>query len=280
MAGFSFQNELSVGFLKSLHECNELLDAFHRHCIVDGSAHTADTAVTFQVDETGLAGFLDEQRIQFLVAGDEADIHHGAVLGILNGGVEQLGIVQIIIEHIGFLLVALFHLFQTADVVFQPFQHQLADVDGIGGRGVVHGAVVGVGLIIEHGGADGCGVTDQVFPDDDDGEACGSHILLCAGVDHTVFADVHRLTEDAGGEVRNDGNIAGIGQLMEAGAVDGIVVAQVEVVRIRGKLLGIQFGDVGEGLILAGSDSFALSELLGFLIRLGTPLAGDDEVGL
>lgn len=49
---------------------------------------------------------------------------------------EHLAVVEEIVDHTGFLLVDLLHILKAADVVFEPFEHQLANVDVIAGGSV------------------------------------------------------------------------------------------------------------------------------------------------
>jgi hypothetical protein len=55
---------LSVLLLKFLHELNEHFGAFNGHGIVDGSAHAANRAVSFETDQIILLGFLREGVFQ------------------------------------------------------------------------------------------------------------------------------------------------------------------------------------------------------------------------
>ena len=56
----------------------------------------------------------------------------------------------------------------------------------------IHGAVVGLGLPLEHGGGSGQAVADQVFADDGDDHTGGADVLLDTAVDDGVLADVHK----------------------------------------------------------------------------------------
>ena len=234
--------------------------------------------MALQVDEACGLGFLDELGVQILVAGDEGDVHQGAVL-LADGALEELGAVQEIIQDGGLLLVVLLHCLQAA-LLLQPLEDLAADVDAVSGRSVVHGAVVGVGLILQHGGGAGDGVLgDQVLTDDDDDHTGGADVLLNAAVDDAVLGNVHGLGQEAGRHVGNQELALGIGQGLELGAVNGVVLADVDVVGILGNGQVGAVGDVGEGSILGGSDGVGLAIELGFLPCLLGPLAGDDVVG-
>ena len=121
--------------------------------------------MALDVDKVVCGGFLDKLGVQLLAAGDKGDIHQRAVFRH-HGALEQLGAVQEVVKDLGLLLIELLHLFQPADVVFDPIQHQLADINRVAGRGVEHGIVVGVGLVVEHGGGEVLGVADQILTDD------------------------------------------------------------------------------------------------------------------
>ena len=135
-------------------------------------------------------------------------------------------------------------------------------------------------LIVEHGRADILRVTNQVVANDDYGQTCGRHILLSAGVKDTELADVDRAGEDAGADISYQRNIAGIGQLMINRAVDRVVHADVEVVRIGSEGRLVELRNIGESFVLGGSDNVRVAVASAFLIRFLRPLTGDDIVSL
>ena len=101
--------------------CLELLQALHQgfdavlgHGVVDGGAQAADGLVALQVLEAGLLGVGDDLGVQIGVAGDEGDVHQGAVL-LADGADEHLGLIQEVIEDLGLLDVDLLHGLQAAD---------------------------------------------------------------------------------------------------------------------------------------------------------------------
>ena len=137
-----------------------------------------------------------------------------------------------------------------------------------------------MGLVAEHGGGAGQHVLgDQIFPDDGDDHAGGADVLLRAAVEHSVLGHVHRLGQKAGGNVGNEGLALGVGQLPELGAVDGVVFADVDIVRVlvNGQVGAV--GDIGEGLVGGGGHSVGGAVHFGLLPGLFRPLAGDDVIG-
>ena len=136
-----------------------------------------------------------------------------------------------------------------------------------------------MGLVAQHGGgARKYVLPDQILPDDADDHTGRADVLLHAAVDHAVLGHVHRLGQKTAGHVGHQVFPLGVGQLPELGAVDGIVLADVDIVRVLadGKIGAV--GDVGEGLVRGGSHSVGLTEELGLLPGFLRPLAGDDVV--
>ena len=181
---------------------------------------------------------------------------------------EHLALVQEIVQKLCLALVTLCDGLQTA-LSFQPLEDLAADVDTVCGRGVVHGAVVGLGLPLEHGGGAGQAVVgDQVLTDDGDDHTGGADVLLDTAVNDRVLAHIHGLTEEAGGNVCHQVLALGVGKLLELGAVDGVVLTDVDVVGILGNGQIGAVGDVGEGLVGGGGDGIGLAVLLGGNLEL------------
>ena len=122
--------------------------------------------------------------------------------------------------------------------------------------------------------------SDQVFPDDDDGHTRRSDIFLRTCPDHAESADIHFLTENAGGHIRNQRNISGIRNIREFGAVNRVVIADVHIVRIRSEIFSADFRDVAVGVLLGAGNTFDVAEFAGFLVRLLRPLPGYNVVCL
>ena len=109
--------------------------------------------MALQVHKARSFRFLNKLCVQFVAACDKRDVHQGAVLRD-NRATEHLRVVEIAVQDAGFLFVQLLHFLQAADGVFDPIEHQHADVDRIARRCIEHGAVVHMRLIVEHGGRD------------------------------------------------------------------------------------------------------------------------------
>ena len=153
--------------------------------------------MSLQVAEAMLHRGCDKLLIQLVVAGAEGDIHHRTAVLLDRGFVEVCGI-QVIVQHGSLLHVALLHVLQAADIIQDPLQHQVADIDRIGRRCVDHGILVSLRGEIPDLRAQIALVSQKILTDDNDREACRSHILLSSAVDDAILGNIHRLRQDAG----------------------------------------------------------------------------------
>ena len=232
-----------IFFFEFLHEFDQSFDALVRHRVVNGSAHTADGAVPFQVDKTGRFRFFHEFGVQLVAVGHKRNVHKRTVLRH-NRAVEHFAVVQIIIQKFCLFYVAFLHSGKTA-VFFQPFEYQFADVNGVAGGRVVKRIVVRLDLIVEHGRRDVTRFAKQIFADNADGKTCGGDILLCTTVNHTEFCNIQRLRQEAGGNIRNQRHVAGVGQFVINRAVNGVIHADIEIICVRRKGGFVKFRNFG-----------------------------------
>ena len=235
--------------------------------------------MALQVVVTGGLGGGHHLGVQLGAFGDEGDIHQAAELR-LHGALEHLGLIQEVIDDLGLGDVALVHLLQAADAL-EILEHLAAAVDRPAVGGVVHGAVVGMGLVAHVDGHLGVDVlADQVLADDDHHHAGGAHVLLHAGVDHAVVTDVAGLAQEHGGLVGHQYVALGVGQLVPGHAVDGLVLADVHIVGVLGDVQIGAVGDIAVILILGGGGYDDLAVLLSLGNGLLGPRAGLDVHGL
>ncbi len=221
---------------------------------------------------------LDKLCVQVCVARDKRHVHQRAG-SLLHRAVEQPRGIQVIVQDRSLLLVALLHRFQPA-LLFEPLEDLAADVNPISRRRIEQRFVVGMGLKLEHGGYGGGDlVGDEILADDDDNHARRADILLRSAVDHAVFAHVHRLGEEAGGNVGDKGLALRVGQRVELCAVNGVVFTNIDIIRILGDGEVGAVGDVREGLILRGRNGICLEILFRFGKRALGPVPGNDIIG-
>ena len=230
-----------------------------------------------EVGEPGGLGAGQEVGVAGGVGQGEGHVHPGPRALLNRVGVEVGGVDEAV-EELGLGAVALGHRLQAA-AVLDPVADEPQQVDGEGGGRVEHGVGVGHLLVVQDGGSHRAGVPQQVLAHDDDGQARGAHVLLGAGVDEAVTADVDGPREDRGGEVGHERHVAGLGHVVELDAADGLVgrVVQVAGALWDGEGAGLGGGRVGGGGLVGGHDDVELVGA-GLLDGLGGPLAGV-EVG-
>ena len=97
-----------------------------------------------------------------------------------------------------------------------------------------------------------------------------------AGVIHAVVRDVAGAGQEHGGLVGNQDVALGVGQLVPGNAVDSLVLADVDIVRIVGDVQIGAIGNVGVVLIGRGGNDLDFADLLGFGNGLLRPSTGLD----
>ena len=268
-----------LGFVL-LEELDERNDALFGHGVVDGGAQTANGLMALQVIEARCLGGGDDVGVLLLGGSDEGNVHKGAELG-LYGSLEELGLIEEIIQDLGLVLVHLGHGLKTADAL-QILEDLTAYVDGPAVGGVVEGVVGGMSLIAHVGGHPGGklrGIADEILTHDDDYHARGADVLLNAAVDHAVIGYVAGLGEEHGALVGNKDLALGVGELLIGGAVDGLILADIDVIGVLADGQIGAIGDIAVVAVLAGCDKVDLAVLLRLGIGLLGPVAGDDVIG-
>ena len=187
--------------------------------------------MTLQIGHAGVDGFLNKLLIQLIVAGAEGDVHAGTG-SLLCSTLVKIGRIQIVIQHAAAEIRILCHRFQTAHLL-DPFGDQLHHVDGVRRRRVVHAVFVSHQLVIQQNRHVLAVVTHEILANDDNCHTCRAHVLLCAGINHTILGNVDRLGQNVGGHVSNNRNISCVRVIVPFGTEDGVVCADVEVICIR-----------------------------------------------
>ena len=234
--------------------------------------------MALQVDKAGGGSLLNELGVQLLIARAEGHVHAGTG-ALLSVALEETGVVQSIIEHVGPLPLQLLHAFQTALLV-DPVQGESQHVDAPAGRCIVHGVLVDHGLIVHHQRGVGQLVASQVLADDDHGEAGGGHVLLGSGIEDAILGHVYGHGQNVGGHVAHQRHIAGFGDIVPLGAVDGVVGAVVEVAGLRVQLDLLLAGDVAVIPVGRGDSQVNLAVLLSLFISKVGEVSGDGIIRL
>ena len=189
--------------------------------------------------------------------------------------------VEVVIQQGRALRRALLHRLDAAHLL-DPLEHEAEDVDAVRGGRVVHGFLVRHGLPVQHDRVLLQRVTpQQVLAHDDDRHARRAHVLLRARVDDAVLGHVHRPRQDVGRHIRHQRHARrGLGVVLVFGAVDGVVRADVEVIRVRTDVqLALRRHMVEVGL-LGGERNVDVAELDRFLICVVRKVAGDGVIRL
>ena len=113
-------------------------------------------------------------------------------------------------------------------------------------------------------------LADQILADDGDDHTGGADVLLDTGIDHAVVRNIARLRQEHRGLVRDQGLALRVRQLLPRRAVDSLVLADIDIIRI---LFDRQIGAVGNVSIVAVLGGSGDIDLAVFL-RLGNGLLG------
>ena len=137
-----------------------------------------------------------------------------------------------------------------------------------------------MGDVVEHGGGYVSCVTEKILTDYDNGKTRGGDVFLRSGIKHTEFGNVDGLGQNAGRNVGNERHVAGFGQLVEFGAVYGVVHADVEIIGVLGEGRGVELRNVGIGFVGRRRDGLCLAVAGSLLKGLVGPLTGNNIIGL
>mmetsp|Transcript_889 Transcript_889/g.1216 ORF Transcript_889/g.1216 Transcript_889/m.1216 type:complete len:437 (-) Transcript_889:85-1395(-) len=257
-----------------LHEGRKLLDTLQGHGIVNRGTHTTNRAMTLELNEVELAGLFDENLLKIRLGGDsEGNVHEGADSRVNGAIVEAVASGDGIVENSSLLLVDLLDGFEATEGK-ELLEDKTTHVDGPAGGGVVHGIVVGVDLIVQHGRGARASLADKVLADDSNSETSGANVLLGTGVDKTVLGNINGLGAEVGGHIGNESSLD-VGSALELNTLDGLIVAVVDILGVSTQLPAINSGD---GLIVSLAGKVRLAELLALIEGLLRPGASDNVV--
>ena len=122
-------------------------------------------------------------------------------------------------------------------------------------------------------------MSKKVLTDDHHREACRGHVLLRAGVDHSVLRHVYRLGKDAGRKIRHQRYVSCLGKGMPFGSEDGIVLADMHVVRVGVQRQFFLLRDTREVVGLGGTGFPCVFQIfLCFFVCISGEVSGDDII--
>ena len=175
-----------------------------------------------------------------------------------------------VVEQLRFLAVAFLHGLKAA-LSFDPLQGEHTHIDRKDRGRIVHALSLDMNSVIQHGVEGATAATKQVLANDDQGSPGGPHVFLCPCIYQSKGICGDRPAKDIRRHIANHGHRA-VRKGLDLGPKDGVVGGKVEIVRIGGD--AIRGRDVGEVLVLRGSDDLHLPQLAGILNRLGRPGSG------
>mmetsp|Transcript_59660 Transcript_59660/g.194626 ORF Transcript_59660/g.194626 Transcript_59660/m.194626 type:complete len:235 (+) Transcript_59660:327-1031(+) len=225
-----------------------------------------------------LRRLLHEFLLQGIVAAHDGEghVHPGAAILLDGALVEAVRAIDRVIEHPALLVRNLVPIWQAA-LLLRVLEVLAHGVEGVASRRVVHRVIVGCGLPAAVGGADLHlpFAVRKVVAQNAHSEARGTQILLHAGVDVGMLADVDGLRAEVGRHVSDERNIADIRRIVELDPVDGLVHAVVHISSLGVQLPVGLVGDRGELRRLAAARHLPRAVLSALDLRLVAPLAGD-----
>jgi len=115
---------------------------------------------------------------------------------------------------------------------FQPFQHQVYQVDTEHQWRIDPVVGFSLGQIIEHPGCFRARTSQQVFPDNNDDQPGRAKVLLSAGVDHSVPVYVYWPGEKFRGHIRHQGNVTAVRVCLVLDAVGSLIGGDVAITEV------------------------------------------------
>ncbi len=233
--------------------------------------------MTLEVQQATFVGTGQEWLVETVVSQAERHIHPRAIRLVDRVAVQAAGVNEVVQR-------ALLHFVELADsfnttLLFQPLEYQTGQVPGQGRRGVVHRAVIGRDLVVEHGRAQGTGMTQQVFANDVHDNAARADVFLRAGVDHAEARNIDWARENVRRHVGHQRNVASFRDPTEFQAANGFVRCVVYVGRVFGQrpFVLARNGEVVVGL--GGGGNIDVTETRRFFDGFLRPDTGVDIVG-
>ena len=205
--------------------------------------------MALQIHQTLCRRRLHKRRVLLRVARHERHVHQAAIL-LLRRRLEQLAVIKEVIQQLCLLLIHLINRLHAADGQ-QPVERQPGEIDAPSVRRVVHAALVGFDLPVHQLRADGLRVAEQILADNHNAQSGRADVLLRPGVNHPVAVHIHRFGENHGACVGNKGRFD-IRQFHKPRAVDGVVLGDVNVIRVGVELRRRHVGNVGVVVRAAG----------------------------
>lgn len=199
------------------------MNSIDGHRVVDTCSNASDAAMSFQGIESILFGLREEIIFEGLVRKFECGVHQGAVAWAGMSQVHSGVAIDCCVEQACFLEIVLMHGLQATDGIFEPLCDESEGVDGEGRWGIPHGVFGGVVSVVQVARKLVLSAFEEIFSDNHDGYACGSSILLSAGINQSVLSDIEWTVEEVRGAI-GDERAVDIPVVLELDALDCFVI--------------------------------------------------------
>lgn len=134
-----------------------------------------------------------------------------------------------------------------------------------------------VDLVIQHHGSTVLSSTDQIFPDDNNGDPRWPHVLLSSSINDPKFRYVHRFRAEIGGHISHQQGFR-IRIILEFNPMDGFVRTNMQIFGIRALFQILECWDFGVFFSFAGPNYLRFTVFLSLFEGLVAPRAGDDII--
>jgi len=262
-----------VGLAEFFHEIGEGNAAFVGHGIVNRGAHAADGAMALDTAQAVFQGLGDEFLFQFFRGQAEGHVHEGPAVLVGVAAIESAAVIDGIVDERRLFRIALRHSREAA-LALDPGRNLAHHVDAEGRRGIVQGILVVEGFIAQHGGQGFRALFQHGLPGNHQCHARRAQVLLDTGVNEAEPGEIQRPGKHIRGHIRDEGHTAGFRDVVVLSAVDGVVIADMQIGCVVAELDLLLGRDMAEVRFLAGSGHMAHAQNLGFLVGLAGKAAG------
>lgn len=264
-------------FAKLSHVVDKRIDALLGHRVVNGRAHSADQPMSFERNKPALRRALDESVVKLFARRYERHVHHRA-RGFVDGIAVELRAVDVIVKLGGFALVYLLHS-RHAAALFEIGEHFHNDVGREAGRRVVKALRLDLIGVAQHDRAVLVGAVGKIVPDDDDGNARRSDILLRARINKPELRHIDGFAQYHRRHIAYERYTARFGRRGVLSAEYSVVVANMHIIRVAAEHRRRKLGYVRVIAVLARRGDGGVEKPLALLIRLFGEIARYDIIG-
>ena len=183
---------------------------------------------------------------------------------------EHLAVVDSIVQLLSLVEIDLVDSFHAAEFLI-PLESLKSRVDGQYRRSIEHSVLVDVGLVVEHCRDSAVNLTQSVFLNDNESNACRSEVLLSTAIDDRIFAYINRARENVARHIGYHRHVD-IGVVVDLSTIDGVVGGDVEIIAVGSNSVTLR--DIVVVIGFRRTHYIYFTKQLGFLNSLVSPCAG------